>query len=113
MIKRKAQDFGQRELSATTTSAIFPISQNWGFLGAVQYDNLKNRYSDVLAGFTYDSCCYGFSVYGRSYYNEFDDKPNKAIMAELSLNSAFNKRQGRLASLIGDRVLGVNQLNNF
>ena len=113
VIKRKAQDFGQRELSATTASAIFPISQNWGFLGAVQYDNLKNRYSDVLAGFTYDSCCYGFSVYGRSYYNEFDDKPNKAIIAELSLKSAFNKRQGRLASLIGDRVLGVNQLNNF
>lgn len=112
-IKRKPQILGQKELSATTASAIFPLTANWGFIGAVQYDNLKNRYNDVLAGLNYNSCCYGFSVYGRSYYNEFDDKANHAIMAELSLNSVFNPRQGRLSSLMNERVLGFNQLNHF
>lgn len=106
---------GQQALSAVTASAIFPISQNWGFLGAVQYDHLKNRYNDVLAGFTYENCCYGFSVYGRSYYNELDNdnKRKQAIMAKLSLNSIFNKRDGKLSSMINDRVQGFNQLNRF
>lgn len=112
-IKRKQQNLGQQSLSATTASAIFPLSQNWGFIGAVQYDNLKNRYNDVLAGLTYDSCCYGFSVYGRSYYNEFDDKPNHAIMAEVSLNSVFNPRHGKLSSLMNERALGLKQFNHF
>lgn len=115
MIKRQPHPMGQQALSAVTASAIFPISQNWGFLGAVQYDHLKNRYNDVLAGFTYENCCYGFSVYGRSYYNELDNdnKRKQAIMAKLSLNSIFNKRDGKLSSMINDRVQGFNQLNRF
>lgn len=112
-IKRRPHIIGQKELSAMTASAIFPLSQNWGFIGAVQYDNIKNRYNDVLVGLKHDNCCYGFSVYGRSYYNEFDDKLNHAIMAEISLNSVFRPNQGKLSSLMNERVLGINQLNYF
>ncbi|ELA08488.1 putative organic solvent tolerance protein [Moraxella macacae 0408225] len=115
MVKRKPHPMGQQALTALTVAAVVPISQNWGFLTAVQYDNLKNRYSDVLAGVTYESCCYGFSLYGRSYYNELDNdnKPKRAIMAQLSLNGIFNKRYGKLSSMINDRVQGFNQLNRF
>lgn len=115
VIKRTNDPLGQRDLSALTASAIFPINDNWRFLGAVQYDNRQSRFSDVLAGVNYESCCYGFSIYGRSYYNELDqkDKPNRAVMAELSLNGIANKRDGRLASLISDRVLGYNPLSHF
>lgn len=115
VIKRNANEFGQQNLSAITASAIFPIRGGWRFLGAVQYDNERNHVSDALAGVTYESCCYGLSIYGRSYYNELDnaDKPNRAIMAEISLNGITNRRDGRLASLISDRVLGYNQLQSF
>lgn len=119
-IKRNASPLGQQALSAITASAILPLSDifninsDWRFLGAVQFDNKHSRFNDVLAGFTYDSCCYGFSVYGRSYYNELDPdaEPTRAIMAELSLNGIANKRQGRLSNLIGERVLGYQSLVN-
>lgn len=118
-VKRNANPLGQKDLSALTASAIFPlndifaIDSNWRFLGAVQFDNKRNRFSDVLAGLTYDSCCYGFSVYGRSYYNDLasDDKPTRAIMAELSLNGTTHKRQGRLSNLMDERVLGYQAVN--
>lgn len=107
-IKRNESRFGQKALSAFTGSAVLPINDNWQFLGAVQYDNEKSRFSDVLAGFTYDSCCYGLSIYARRYYDELSDKDSAdhAIMAEISLNGLSNKGDGRLASLMRNRVLG-------
>lgn len=114
-VKRHQNALGQQDLAAITASAIFPIRDNWRFLGALQYDTLRSRYSDVLLGLNYESCCYGFSVYGRSYYDELNDnaKPDRAIMAEISLNGATTRRQGQLSSLMSDRVLGYNQLNRF
>lgn len=109
-IKRNESIFGQKALSAFTGSAVLPINYNWQFLGAVQYDNEKSRFSDVLAGFTYDSCCYGLSIYARRYYDELSDKDSAdhAIMAEISLNGLSNKGDGRLASLMRNRVLGYD-----
>ena len=109
-IKRNDSRFGQKALSAFTGSAVLPINDNWQFLGAVQYDNEKSRFSDVLAGFTYDSCCYGLSIYARRYYDELSDKDSAdhAIMAEISLNGLSNKGDGRLASLMRNRVLGYD-----
>lgn len=114
-IKRNDNLVGQKELSAITASAIFPINDNWRFLGAMQYDQKRSRYSDVLVGLDYESCCYGLAIYGRSYYNDLNnkDKPTRAIMAELSLSGIANKRDGRLASMVNDRVLGFNNLNRF
>ena len=109
-IKRNESRFGQKALSAFTGSAVLPINDNWQFLGAVQYDNEKSRFSDALAGFTYDSCCYGLSIYARRYYDELSDKDSAdhAIMAEISLNGLSNKGDGRLASLMRNRVLGYD-----
>lgn len=109
-VKRNASKFGQKSLSAVTGSAIFPISDHWRFLGAAQYDTQQNHFSDVLAGFTYDSCCYGLSIYGRRYYDELgnNNKAQQAIMAEISLTGLSNKGSGQLANLIQNRVLGYN-----
>ncbi|WP_278931045.1 LPS assembly protein LptD [Moraxella osloensis] len=109
-IKRNDSRFGQKALSAFTGSAVLPIHDNWQFLGAVQYDNEKSRFSDALAGFTYGSCCYGLSIYARRYYDELSDKDSAdhAIMAEISLNGLSNKGDGRLASLMRNRVLGYD-----
>lgn len=119
-IKRNANPLGQRDLSAVTASVVMPLTfkgfaENWRFLGAVQYDEERSQWSDVLAGVTYDSCCYGFSVYGRRYYDELDDsrKPKRAIMAELSLTGISNRRQGRLASLMRERVVGFDPNRDF
>ena len=46
-IKRNESRFGQKALSAFTGSTVLPINDNWQFLGAVQYDNEKSRFSGL------------------------------------------------------------------
>ena len=60
-------------------------------MGHVQYDIDQDVAREYLLGVNYESCCWGVSVYGRSYYNDLDDinepgvKPKRAVMAEFTL----------------------------
>lgn len=71
---------------------------------------------DYLLGVNYEACCWGVSVYGRSYYNDLDNvkedgvKAKRAIMAEISLKGlgGFNNK---LSSLLENRILGFNKIN--
>ena len=46
---------------------------------------------ELLLGVNYESCCWGISVYGSSYYNDLDDpktsdvSEKRAIMVKLHL----------------------------
>ena len=97
-------------------SFIQPIHNNWRILGHAQYDLDNSVAREYLLGVNYESCCWGISVYGRSYYNDLDEvtdvgvKPKRAIMAELNLKGlgGFNNK---LASLLENRILGFNKIN--
>jgi len=97
-------------------SFIQPVFNNWRLIGHAQYDLENNVAREYLLGVNYESCCWGVSVYGRSYYNDLDDineagvKPKRMIMAELSLRGlgGFNNK---LASLLENRILGFNNIN--
>lgn len=97
-------------------SFIQPISNNWRLIGHAQYDLDNNIAREFLVGVNYESCCWGVSVYGRSYYNDLDNindtdvKPTRAIMAEVSLKGlgGFNNK---LTSLLENRILGFNNIN--
>lgn len=115
-IERKEDKLtAQKAFSAITASAIFPLNNEWQFLGSVQYDTKNHRYPDVLLGLNYESCCYGFSIYGRSYHNDLDSKAksNRAIMAEVNLSGITNRRGGRLSHIMNERMLRYNQLSRF
>ncbi|ANF81994.1 LPS export ABC transporter periplasmic protein LptC [Acinetobacter sp. NCu2D-2] len=97
-------------------SFIQPIYNNWRLIGHAQYDLDNSIAREYLLGVNYESCCWGVSVYGRSYYNDLDDvnspdvKPKRAIMAEVSLKGlgGFNNK---LTSLLENRILGFNNIN--
>ena len=99
-----------------TASFIQPVKDQWRIVGHAQYDLDNNVAREYLLGVNYESCCWGISVYGRSYYNDLDDvkdddvKPKHAIMAELNLKGlgGFNNK---LASLLESRILGLNNTN--
>ena len=97
-------------------SFIQPVSNNWRIIGHAQYDIDNSVAREYLLGVNYESCCWGVSVYGRSYYNDLDNvrddgvKPKRAIMAELTLKGlgGFNNK---LSSLLENRILGLNNIN--
>ena len=113
---RKSIPSRQDHYDHVVASIIQPLFNNWRLIGHAQYDLDHNVGRDYLVGVNYESCCWGLSVYGRSYYNDLDDvtddsvKPKRAIMAELTLKGlgGFNNR---LTSLLENRILGFNNSN--
>ena len=85
-------------------------------MGHVQYDMDNDVARELLLGVNYESCCWGISVYGRSYYNDLDDpktsdvSEKRAIMAEITLKG-LGGLNNKLASLLENRVLGFNKIN--
>ncbi|WP_104488990.1 LPS-assembly protein LptD [Acinetobacter indicus] len=106
----------QDHYDQVVASFIQPVYNNWRILGHAQYDLDNSVAREYLLGVNYEACCWGISVYGRSYYNDLDDvsdhnvKPKRAIMAELNLKGlgSFNNK---LASLLENRILGFNRTN--
>lgn len=106
----------QDSYDQAVASFIQPVHNNWRIIGHAQYDLDNSIAREYLLGVNYESCCWGVSVYGRSYYNDLDDvtssdvKPKRAIMAEITLKGlgGFNNK---LTSLLENRVLGFNNIN--
>lgn len=106
----------QDQYDQVVASFIQPVANNWRILGHAQYDMDNNVAREYLLGVNYESCCWGISVYGRSYYNDLDNvndagvSPKRAIMAEINLKGlgGFNNK---LSSLLENRILGFNNIN--
>lgn len=106
----------QRTYNQVTASFVQPIKDQWSVIGHAQYDIDNHVGRDYLLGVNYESCCWGISVYGRSYYNDLDNvneanvKANKSIMAEITFKGlgSFNNK---LTSLLESSILGFNTIN--
>lgn len=106
----------QNQYDQVVASFIQPIANNWRIMGHAQYDIDNNVAREYLLGVNYESCCWGISVYGRSYYNDLDNvndegvSAKRTIMAEISLKGlgGFNNK---LSSLLENRILGFNKIN--
>lgn len=106
----------QSSYDQAVASFIQPIKDNWRIMGHAQYDLDNSLMREYLLGVNYESCCWAVSVYGRSYYNDLDD-PNspdvhrkRAVMAEVTLKG-LGALNNKLASLLENRVLGFNKIN--
>lgn len=105
----------QDRYDQVTASFIQPIKNNWRMMGHVQYDMDNNVAREYLLGVNYESCCWGVSIYGRSYYNDLDNvndsniKPKRAVMAEFTLKG-LGGLNSKLGSLLEDRVLGFDKV---
>lgn len=115
LVKRKQDpNTNQDALSAITASALFPINNNWRVMAQGQFDNRSHKFIDSTVGLNYEDCCYGFSIYGRSYYNDLnlDLEPTRAVMAEFRINGLGESRS-RLSKLFIDRVPGFEPVDTL
>ena len=105
----------QEKYDQVTASFIQPVKDNWRIMGHVQYDLDNNVAREYLLGVNYESCCWGVSVYGRSYFNDLDDvslsttKEKRAIMAEFTLKG-LGGLNSKLSSLLENRILGFDKV---
>ena len=106
----------QNSYDQAVASFIQPVKDNWRIMGHAQYDLDNNVMREYLLGVNYESCCWAVSVYGRSYYNDLDDpnapdvRKKNAVMAEFTLKG-LGALNNKLASLLENRVLGFNKIN--
>lgn len=106
----------QSAYNQVVASFIQPIQGNWRIMGHAQYDIDNHVAREYLVGVNYESCCWGISVYGRSYFNDLDDvnapdaKPKRMIMAELTFKG-LGSINNKLSSLLSNRVLGYDKVN--
>ncbi|SPL69851.1 LPS-assembly protein LptD [Acinetobacter stercoris] len=106
----------QETYDQVVASFIQPVRNNWNIIGHAQYDIENSVFREYLLGVNYESCCWGVSVYGRSYYNDLDNvndsnvKPKRAIMAEFTLKG-LGGLNNKLASMLENRILGFNPTN--
>lgn len=106
----------QNAYDQVVASFIQPVKDNWRIMGHAQYDIDNNVMREYLLGVNYESCCWAVSVYGRSYYNDLDDpnmpdvRKKNAVMAEFTLKG-LGALNNKLASLLENRVLGFNKIN--
>ncbi|TCM63716.1 LPS-assembly protein [Acinetobacter calcoaceticus] len=106
----------QQAYDQVVASFVQPVYNNWRMMGHVQYDLTNNVTRDFLVGVNYESCCWGVSVYGRSYYNDLDNvedsstKPKRAVMAEFTLKG-LGGLNNKLSSLLENRIFGFDKVN--
>jgi len=106
----------QDKYDQAVASFIQPVKDNWRIMGHVQYDLDNHVTREYLLGVNYESCCWGLSVYGRSYFNDLDDvslpdtKPKRAVMAEFTLKG-LGGLNNKLSSLLENRILGFDKAN--
>lgn len=102
----------QQPIQQSTASFMLPLNQNWQVYGHLQYDLSSKKSIDQLFGFNYESCCYRFAIYGRRFYNDFDnihqDSPNQQIMGEITLKGLTNST-GDLSKILNRKILGYAQ----
>ena len=106
----------QDKYDQAVASFMQPIKDNWRIMGHIQYDLDNHVAREYLLGVNYESCCWGVSVYGRSYFNDLDDvndssvSPKRAVMAELTLKG-LGGLNNKLSSLLQNRILGFDKAN--
>ncbi|AOA59899.1 LPS-assembly protein LptD [Acinetobacter larvae] len=106
----------QKAYDQVTASFVQPVFNNWRIIGHAQYDIDNHVGRNYLLGINYESCCWGVSVYGRSYYNDLDNvnepgvKAKRAIMAEFTFKG-LGGLNNKLSSLLDNRVLGFEKVN--
>ena len=99
-------------------SAMWPLNNQWSFIGRWQYDFTRNRTLEALSGLEYDSCCYKVRFINRYWvdYDEYetvtDDTGNRGIFIQLVLKGLGNVTGNRVESLLDEGIPGYRERDN-
>lgn len=116
----RAEDptIGQKSVSETLISFVQPLTVNWKLIGLWQYDFKSSQSLEATFGVSYESCCWEFRVYKRSYLSETStlanapnpELHNSAVFFEITLKGLARMHSG-INALLQNNIFGYTQVH--
>ncbi|MFO7705441.1 MAG: LPS-assembly protein LptD [Halopseudomonas sp.] len=112
--RRDAND----RIDQSDLSTIWPINNQWSFIGRWQHDFSGDRTLEAFGGLEYDSCCYKLRFINRYWvdYDEYetvtDDTGNRGIFIQIVLKGLGNVAGNRVESLFDQGIPGYREREN-
>ena len=104
---------GARE---ATASFIQPVYNNFRVLGSIQYDYQSGVARDALLGIDYDACCWSVALYGRSYYNDYDNpaitRPSRGVVIQITFKGLASNSESAITDLLKQKIYGFTQVDS-
>ena len=94
----------QNQLDA---SVLWPLTPSWHVLGRFYYDIKDTQKLETLAGFEYDSCCWGIRFVTRDYIDD-ESQENRIFLAQIVLKG-LGSFGSNIESLLEDGILGWSE----
>ncbi len=104
---------GARE---ATASFIQPVYNNFRVLGSVQYDYQSRVARDALIGIDYDSCCWSVALFGRSYYNDYDNpaitSASRGLVIQITFKGLASNSESAVTDILKQKIYGFTQADS-
>lgn len=92
------------EQNQVDASILWPLTPSWHVLGRFYYDIDEKQKLETLAGFEYDSCCWGVRFVTRDYIDDTNEE-NRIFLAQIVLKG-LGSFGSNIESLLEDGILG-------
>ena len=92
------------EQNQVDASILWPLTPSWHVLGRFYYDIDEKQKLETLAGFEYDSCCWGVRFVTRDYIDDANEE-NRIFLAQIVLKG-LGSFGSNIESLLEDGILG-------
>jgi LPS-assembly protein len=92
------------EQNQIDASILWPLTPSWHVLGRFYYDVKDSQKLETLAGFEYDSCCWGVRFVTRDYIDD-SSQENRIFLAQIVLKG-LGSFGSNIESLLEDGILG-------
>jgi LPS-assembly protein len=92
------------EQNQIDASILWPLTASWHVLGRFYYDLKDTQKLETLAGFEYDSCCWGVRFVTRDYIDDASQE-NRIYLAQIVLKG-LGSFGSKIESLLEDGILG-------
>ena len=98
-------------IKQTDISALWPLSENLGFIGRWNYDHDNKRNLESIIGLEYSNCCWDMRLIARKWIDNSDlsgtfEQKNSGIFLQFELKGLGNVLGGSIDSLIGESITG-------
>ncbi len=92
------------EQNQIDASLLWPLTPAWHVVGRFYFDLRDNQKLETLAGFEYDSCCWGIRFLTRDYIDD-ESQENRIFLAQLVLKG-LGSFGSKIESILEDGILG-------
>jgi LPS-assembly protein len=97
--------FRRETMNQTDISFLWPLGDAWHLIGRWYYSLDDSKPLEMLAGFSYESCCWALQLVGRSYVNSVDGGLTNGVYLQAELKG-LTSTGSQVDNLLRRDILG-------